>query len=448
MTRDASTTATARWRRRPLVVALAILAIVATIVVATAMRPVELAEVLLVVLVEVVVVSLFAGRTLAAGTAVGAVLAVNWFLVPPYGTLQIQAQENWVSLAVFLLLAVGVSTLVEVVLVSERAAAGAAAREAVMADVLRPGPASAPDALNAFRSALDLDEAVLLAPSTGDVLLRTARDGAGPRKPDSVIDVEVAPGFRVVGHGAEVIGVNREFADALATAVVRAWESQELVAEQERSARLAEIDRARATLLASVGHDLRTPLAGIRVSADALLMTEGTLTDADRAELLDGLRQSAIRLDEVLGAVLDSARIEAGVLLVDKNPADLAEVAARAVAAWTSPRIRVIPAQHPVVAVTDAVLLERILANLVANALTHTAHDSPVEIVVTEGAQGPSVAVIDHGPGLATDSADVGRSRHGMGLLIVDRLAELIGANITHAETPGGGLTATVRVPT
>jgi two-component system sensor histidine kinase KdpD len=448
MTRDASTSATARWRRRPLVVAVAILAIVATIVVATAMRPVGLAEVLLVVLVEVVIVSLFAGRTLAAATAVGAVLAVNWFLVPPYGTLAIQAQENWESLAVFLLLAVGVSTLVEVVLASERATAAATAREAVMADVLRPGPASAPDALNAFRSALDLDQATLRAPITGDVLLRSARDGASPRLPDPVIDVEVAPGFRVVGHGAEVIGVNREFADALATAVVRAWESQELVAEQERSARLAEIDRARATLLASVGHDLRTPLAGIRVSADALLMNEGTLTDADRAELLEGLRQSAIRLDEVLGAVLDSARIEAGVLHVDKNPVDLAEVAPRAVAAWASPRIRLIPAQHPVVAVTDAVLLERILANLVANALTHTPQDSPVEVVVTEGAQGASVAVIDHGPGLAADSADVGRGRHGMGLLIVDRLAELIGVDIAHAETPGGGLTATVRVPT
>ena len=291
-----------------------------TIAVATAMRPVGLAEVLLLVLVEVVVVSLFAGRTMTAATAVGAVLAVNWFLVPPYGTFQIQAQENWVSLAVFLLLAVGVSTLVEVVLGSERAAAAATAREAVMAEVLRPDSASAPDSLRAFRSALDLDDAVLLAPTTGDVLLSSARDDASRLVSDAVIDVEVAPGFRVVGHGAEIIGVNRDFADTLATAVVRAWESQELVAEQERSARLAEIDRARATLLASIGHDLRTPLAGIRVSADALLMTEGSLSDADRAELLDGLRQSAIRLDEVLGALLDSSRIEAGVLQVDKRP--------------------------------------------------------------------------------------------------------------------------------
>jgi two-component system sensor histidine kinase KdpD len=440
------TGAPARWRRRPGVAAVAILAIVTTIAVATARRPVGLAEVLLVVLVEVVIVSLFAGRTVAAATAVGAVLAVNWFLVPPFGTFHIQAEENWVSLIVFLLLAVGVSTLVEVVLGSERAAAAATARAAVMAEVMRPDSASPADSLKAFRAALDLDEATLVSPITGDVLLRSARDGAGSR-PAAVIDVEVAPGFHVVGRGAEIMGVNREFADTLATAVVRAWESQELAAEQERSARLAEIDRARATLLASVGHDLRTPLAGIRVSADALLMTDGTLTDDDRAELLDGLRQSAIRLDEVLGAVLDSSRIEAGVLTVDKRPADLGDVAALAVAAWASPRISLVVPPQRVLAVTDAALLERIVANLVANALAHTPQDSPVGVVVTGTAQGASVAVIDHGPGLASDSADVGRSRHGMGLLIVDRLAELIGVEIAHAQTPGGGLTATVRVP-
>jgi two-component system sensor histidine kinase KdpD len=185
----------------------------------------------------------------------------------------------------------------------------------------------------------------------------------------------------------------------------------------------------------------------MRVSADALLMTEGTLSEADRAELLGGLRQSAIRLDEVLGALLDSSRIEAGALQVDKRPADLEEVAQRAVAVWTSPRISLVPVRQRVVAVTDAVLLERIIANLVANALTHTPQDSPVEVVVGEGTPCSSVAVIDHGPGLAADSADVGRSRHGMGLLIVDRLADLIGANTTYDETPGGGLTATVRVP-
>jgi two-component system sensor histidine kinase KdpD len=207
------------------------------------------------------------------------------------------------------------------------------------------------------------------------------------------------------------------------------------------------VDRARAVLLASVGHDLRTPLAGIRVSADALLMTQGSLSDADRVEVLHGLRQSAIRLDEVLGALLDSSRIEAGVLLVDKRPADLALVAAQVVTAWSSPRLSLVGAERAVMGVTDATLLERILANLVANALTHTPQDSPVEVRVAAGVDDVSLEVIDHGPGLAADSADVGRSRHGMGLLIVERLGELIGVSISYDETPGGGLSASVRVP-
>ena len=447
MTRDRSRPPPARWRRRPGVVALAILVIVATVALATALRPVGLTEVLLVVLVEVVIVSLFAGRAVAAVTSVGAFLAVNWFLVPPYGTLDIQDQENWVSLAVFLILAVGVSSLVEVVLRSERAAAAATAREAVMAEVLRPDSASPSDSLRAFRAAFDLDDASLLAPTTGEVLLRSAREGTAQEPSDVVIDVEVAPGFRVLGRGEEVMGLDRGFADTLATAVVRAWESQELVAEQQRSAQLAEVDRARAVLLASVGHDLRTPLAGIRVSADALLMTQGSLSDADRVEVLEGLRESAIRLDEVLGALLDSSRIEAGVLLVDKRPADLALVAAQVVTAWSSPRLSLVGAEQAVMGVTDATLLERILANLVANALTHTPQDSPVEVRVAAGVDDVSLEVIDHGPGLAADSADVGRSRHGMGLLIVERLGELIGVSISYDETPGGGLSASVRVP-
>jgi signal transduction histidine kinase len=132
---------------------------------------------------------------------------------------------------------------------------------------------------------------------------------------------------------------------------------------------------------------------------------------------------------------------------VDRSPADLREVAAQAAAPWRSARICVHAGERPVIAVTDAVLLERILANLVANALTHTPQDSPVEVGVADGAGGASVAVVDHGPGLAADSADVGRSRHGMGLLIVDRLAELIGADTAYDQTPGGGLTATVTVP-
>ena len=309
------------WSRQPLAVGVAILTIVVTIVAAAALRPVGLTEVLLLVLVEVVGVSLFAGRAIAAATAVLAVLAVNWFLVPPYGTFAIQSQENWVSLGVFLLLSVGASSLVESVLVSERAAAAAAAREAVMAEALRPDSASAADSLRGLplRPGPGRGMAGRLRVGRAPPAERAAR-GMRPSPSETAFEIPVAPGFTIVGRGPEILGLNRDFANTLATAVVRAWESQELVTQQEHAARLVEIDRARATLLASVGHDLRTPLAGIRVTADALALSEDALSDADRAQLLDSLRQSAIHLDELLGAVLDSSRIEAGVVRVDERP--------------------------------------------------------------------------------------------------------------------------------
>ncbi|MGB8020821.1 MAG: DUF4118 domain-containing protein [Candidatus Nanopelagicales bacterium] len=423
---------------------LALGAIVGTLAVAAAMRPVGLAEVLLIVLVEVVVVSIFAGRKMAALTAVASFLAVNWLLIPPYGTLHIQAQENWVALAVFLVLAVGASSLVEVALASERAAATAAARAAVLADLLRPDAASSKHALQVLVTALDLDAAELVNARDGQVLRSTDPD-LTRRTGAPALTVEVAPSLRVVGWGSERLGASPEYVTALATAAVRAWESEQLVAEQERSARLAEVDAARAALLATVGHDLRTPLAGMRVSAEALALSDD-LAEEDRRELLDGLRQSALRLDEVLGAVLDVSRIEAGVAGVEPRPTDIALVVDGAVADFASPRLQVQDAPGPVLATTDPVLLERIVANLVANALAHTPLDSPVEVTCHAEGTGAVVAVVDHGPGLAPAAIDVGRDQHGMGLLIVERLAALTGARIQRGTTPGGGLTVTVRL--
>ncbi|HSO03617.1 MAG TPA: DUF4118 domain-containing protein, partial [Candidatus Limnocylindrales bacterium] len=161
----------ARWRRRPVVVVLALGLIMATLFVAASARPVDLAEVLLIILVEVIGVALVAGRAVSAATALGATLAVNWFLIPPYGTLHVSSQEDWVFLAVFILVAVGASTLVESVLTAERAAARAAAHESVLAEVLGPGTVSAIDALRMMRTAVDLDEAALVDVSSGDLLL-------------------------------------------------------------------------------------------------------------------------------------------------------------------------------------------------------------------------------------------------------------------------------------
>lgn len=433
-------TAASRWRRRPVAAALALLLIAATLAVASAARPVPLAEVLLVVLVEVLAVSLVAGRTLAALTAVGAFVAVNWLLVPPYGTLVIADQQNWITLAVFLLLAVGVSSLVESVLAAERRAASAAAREAALAEALTPEQASDTGALDVLRTSLHLDAAALEALSTGEHLL----SGADQRPGDPpTLAVDVAPGFRVLGWGPEVLGGRPEYVTTLATAAVRAWESERLVAEREHSARLAELDAARAALLASIGHDLRTPLAGIRVSADALAIGRG-LSEEDRDVLLASLRQSAVRLDALLDAVLDAARIEAGAVRVRARTIDLREVLHAALTDFASSRVTVHVPDTPVPATVDPVICQRIVANLAGNALAHTPPESPVDVSCRESAPGAAITIVDHGPGLDEDVIDTGRNAHGMGLVIVDQLARFAGITVERAPTPGGGLTVTL----
>ena len=229
----------------------------------------------------------------------------------------------------------------------------------------------------------------------------------------------------------------------MATAVVASWEGERLPLEQARSAQLSEIDQARAALLASIGHDLRTPLAGIRLSAEALQVSGAQMSQQEQAEVIADLRESAIRLDEVLGAVLDSSRIEAGVQPVTLAAVDLVGVARRAVAVWDSPRINLVTPEREVTVLTDATVLERIVTNLVSNALTHTPPESQVEVVCRPG----SITVVDHGPGMTNVAVDQGRSSSGMGMLIVERLAAALRARIDYTPTPGGGVTATVIVP-
>ena len=205
-----------------------------TLLVAISRRPVDLAEVLLVVLVEVIAVSLVAGRAVAAGTALGASIAINWFLIPPYGTLHIDAQQDWIFLVVFILLAVGASTLVDWVLASERAAARAAAHESVLAEVLGPDQVSAIDALRLMRAAVDLDEVAIVDASSGSVLLSTLWRRVPPYPP--CLQVDIAPGFRVCGWGPRPLGAQRDYVTTLAAAAVRAWESEQLASARQQGA--------------------------------------------------------------------------------------------------------------------------------------------------------------------------------------------------------------------
>src|SRR5688572_22710958 len=158
----------------------------------------------------------------------------------------------------------------------------------------------------------------------------------------------------------------------------------------------------RSALLAAVSHDLRTPLAGIKAAVSALRSDEVDLDDADRAELQVTIDESADRLSDLIDNLLDMSRLQAGVVSPALSPSDIPAVVHHALTGLDgADRARVEmdwPDDLPPVR-ADPGLLERVVANLVSNAVRH-APTGPV--TVAAGASGGllEVRVVDRGPGV------------------------------------------------
>jgi two-component system sensor histidine kinase KdpD len=206
-----------------------------------------------------------------------------------------------------------------------------------------------------------------------------------------------------------------------------------------------------------VGHDLRTPLAGLRLAVDTLRSPEVELDDEARSELLDTVDASTTRLDELISNLLDMSRLEAGGLPVRSEAVALYGVVSAAVAGRPPGAVLVqVDDALPLVS-ADPVLLERVVENLVSNALRHgrAGVGRPVEVRATPRTSAVVVDVVDHGPGLtsaATAGPPLAASRSadgstGLGLEIARRFCVAMGSELELRETEGGGLTARVTLP-
>ena len=223
---------------------------------------------------------------------------------------------------------------------------------------------------------------------------------------------------------------------------------------------LARDNSARTALLSAVSHDLRTPLAGIKAAIGSLRSSEVTFSPEDQAELEAAIEDSADRLDALIGNLLDMSRLQAGALVASPRPVDLGEVVPAAVAALSEPH-RVDWTLDPAarVVVADPGLLDRVLGNVVENALRHQPAPGRVR-VSTSGLGGRTqVRVVDTGPGVPEDARErifLPFQRYGdapsgdgvgLGLAVARGLAEAMDGEVSAEETPGGGLTMVIELP-
>ncbi len=158
-------------------------------------------------------------------------------------------------------------------------------------------------------------------------------------------------------------------------------------------------------MLAAVSHDLRSPLAAIKAAASSLRSTDVDWSVDDEAELLATIEESADRLDNLVGNLLDMSRLQTGRITPLLAELDLAELVSRAVRPLGGQdRVRFVELDELPAALADPGLLERVVANVAENAIKHTPSTSPIEIrgcTFTEQERPRvSVRVVDHGVGI------------------------------------------------
>jgi two-component system sensor histidine kinase KdpD len=213
-------------------------------------------------------------------------------------------------------------------------------------------------------------------------------------------------------------------------------------------------------VLAAVSHDLRSPIAAVKAASSSLRSHEVTWSADDQAELLAAIEDGADRLTALVDNLLDLSRLQLGVVNPLLTEVDLS-VAVTWVLASSPAADRVTVRLHPQLptAAADPGLLDRVLSNLVDNALRYTPEDREIAIEAHSDAQQVSLRVVDHGPGVRRDQqqamfepfqrlGDV-PAGDGLGLELAAArgLAEAMNATLTAADTPGGGLTMTLSLP-
>jgi two-component system sensor histidine kinase KdpD len=444
-----------------------------TLVLAQLRDDLGLPGVLLLYLLVVVATAGVGGWAPAVVAAVAGFLCANWFFTPPLRTWTINQPENLLALVVFLVVAVVVSRLVATAARRAAEAARATAEAETLARVA--GTVASPDALpeliDNLRRAFGLTGVALLRRSgAGDAdgwVVEAAVGDAAPGDPEAADESRPLGDDLVLALvGPRLAAEDRRLLNAFAVQLAAAVERRRLAASAARAAALAEADGLRTAFLQAVSHDLRTPLAGIKASASSLRQPDVDWSDDDVAAFLATIEDETDRLTALVANLLDLSRIQAGAVRADRRAVGLDEVVPAALASLAGRARGVafdVPETLPPV-LADPALLERVVANLVDNALSHGAdgRDGGADAVRVEAgvvAGRVLLRVVDRGPGIPAAQREqvfeafqrlgdrrTGGAGVGLGLAVARGFTRAVGGELTVEDTPGGGTTMVVEL--
>jgi two-component system sensor histidine kinase KdpD len=430
-----------------------------TLVLTQLRDPLELPSVMLLFLLLVATVSAVGGLWPGLTAAVGGFLLVNWFFVQPHHTFTSAEVEDVLSLFVFL--AVGAIVASFVALAARRQAEGARARAEAEALARLAGSSTVSAVLDGLRRVLGLDGVAVLHRHEEGWQIEAASGDRVPERPEaSTSTIELDPEHELALVGPPIASEDQRILDAFVRELQAAVHVGELEAGAEAAGAVSAANELRAAILSAVSHDLRTPLAAIKASVTSLLQRDVEWTPEARQEFLETIDEETDRLNALVGNLLDMSRLQAGALEISAEPVALEEVLPAALHSLGVPDETVrldVPPTLPR-AFADRGLLERALANVIANAVRFSPPGSPPRVLagVVDGVI--DVRVVDRGPGVPRAErerlfkpfqrlGDSGQSEGvGLGLAVAKGFLEAMGGEIEADDTPGGGLTIVARL--
>jgi two-component system sensor histidine kinase KdpD len=409
----------------------------------------------------VVVVALVGGIWPAVTAAIVAGVVLDFYFVAPLYTVTIADPLHLLALLIFLIVAVLVSLVVDQAASRSRAAIRSAAEAETLASVAASiirGENAVEALANRMREVFGLSSVTVNF--RGALLYRSEVPGTASE--DSIRTVvELSQSGSVVLCGRDLQASDRRVLDAFVAQIEAALLQRELVTAAEGLRPLEEADRLRTALLAAVGHDLRTPLSSATAAVSSLRSTDVAWSAQDRDELLATAEESLQRLAELVNDLLDASRLQAGVLAISLSAVGLDEIVPLALDELRVPagRVRVeVPAALPA-AVCDPVLVQRVLVNIVANALRFSPADAAPIVTASSFGDRVELRVIDRGPGIPqaklaeafqpfqrlgdTDNT----TGVGLGLALSNGFVQAMGGTLEAEDTPGGGLTMVISLP-
>lgn len=433
--------------------------------------------------IVVLAIAAYAGVAVGLLSALVAFLSYNFFTVPPYYTLRIASTSLLIDLLVFLAAATIGAVLVGTgrSLARRRASDAALSRLrlrlisqtvdvpsnqqiGVITRVLKDSVSS-----GVSLALLELtDEAPEWIPvdafDQARLERRTVEARSGSYRSGSypVLLLPIDANGMVLAatsHSARIHDQDRRLLGFAATELARVAERVELLKAAEATGRLEARDEAKNALLAAVSHDLRTPLASMKVAVTTALEPDLDLSDVQKNRLLKTVDSEVDRLGTMIDHLLDLSRLESGAFRLNQDQVDLARLTQDAVdrVRLSSGRQIKVGTHGDGVVTGDEVRLLEVITNLIDNAARHSTPNTPILVTVRPEDGSVTVAVTDEGPGLSRDDQEQlfrpftrltrAGGGSGLGLAITRSIVTAHQGTIDVVSSPGSGTTMSVTIP-